>query len=203
MTGFVAPAKPREQGSHKEAPVADDLDGAAEHGFPDDWAVAEGYWDETPAIVRVRTGLDEWVADPTLPERVVVTWSYDPEQDSGFPMAGDLTAMQEFEDRLVEALETPAVALLTAVVTHKGNREWIFYSTKIDEFMALLNEEFAEDPHFPLEIYRTEDPHWEQYREIVDSMNGASSEGLDDEDDDSDADEGLDDADDDDDESRA
>lgn len=144
--------------------------------FPDEWSVAEGFWDETPAIVRVRTGIEQWIEDPLLAERIVVTWTYEPERDSGFPIAGDLEAMQQFEDRLVDAIEAPQVAMLTATVTHRGTREWIFYGTNIEEFMALLNEEFSHDGRFPLEIYRTEDPHWEQYREIISSLTGESTE---------------------------
>ena len=137
-------------------------------GPGDRWFLAKGSWqDDMPIIMRVREQLETFVGDPKYPTRLILNWTFDAPRDNGFPSSQDADLMEAFEERVLLALERNLHSLAVAVVTHNGEREWIFYTQKADEALNRINTLLAGDPPYPLKITACPDPEWAEYKGIL------------------------------------
>lgn len=125
----------------------------------DRWSLAEGMHDDKPLLIRFREELRARPDVTALPLLVRVVWDFDTDA-TGMPdgEAGD--AMEVFENRLVDAVEPDRIAVLTAVVTHDGDREWLFYAADAAAFARRLTEMPQEPERYPIEISVERDPAW-------------------------------------------
>jgi len=71
--------------------------------------------------------------------------------------------MDLLEDALEPIVEEGRFATLALVSTGENLREWIYYARNGDEFIERINVGLSEMPEFPIEIYVTSDPGWENY----------------------------------------
>lgn len=138
----------------------------------DHWMLAEGLLDENPVIVRVREGLRPLVGHPQLGQRLRIVWEYRSDEDSGLPLAAELPMLERFEDTLVAAYESDRLALLAHVLTCDGLRQWVFYTSDPEQCVERLNDAFADEPEFPIELSADADPDWSEFLETLDSQQG-------------------------------
>ncbi len=76
--------------------------------------------------------------------------------------------MQVFEDRLCSTWEEQdTLAVLTAVLTFDGARQWVFYTDDIDECSYQLHYMPQEKDPYPLELSCRPDPEWSFLRTEV------------------------------------
>lgn len=133
--------------------------------FGDQWLLAEGMWhDNLPIIMRLRVDIDDIVASQRFPVGYRITWAFQSPSDHGFPSPSDNDAMELFESRLIVAFESGGDAILVAVVTHAGERDYICYVSDPDAAHALFNEMFADEPVLPLGFVVAPDPEWAEYQ---------------------------------------
>ena len=110
--------------------------------------------------------------------RLSVIWSYADEDSDAMPENSASKDMKVFEKRLVEAWEYDYNAILTAVLTFDGERQWIFYTKNVDECRKRLSEMPQNKEPYPIELKTDEDPEcsylresflsvtsWEEYQE--------------------------------------
>lgn len=94
----------------------------------DQWSCAQL---ETPLgveIVRFRTPVLANAQARTHPDCLRVVWPYAPDGIGALPDDHISDAQMQFEDRLIAAWETDHLAVLTAVLTFDGARQWAFYT---------------------------------------------------------------------------
>jgi hypothetical protein len=130
----------------------------------DRWALAEGECDGHPLILRFR---EDFRAHPDVsayPHLVRVVWHYAP-NSAGMPDRAASEQMSVFEDWLVAAVEPDRTAVLTAVVTHDGNREWLFYGVDVRAFARALRAIPQGD--VPIDITTERDPDWTTLHEAT------------------------------------
>ena len=132
----------------------------------DRWSVAEGTHAEKPLLVRFREGFQSKPDVSAYPYLVRVVWSYDADA-SGMPDALQSDSMSLFEDRLITAVEPNYTAVLTAVITNAGQREWLFYTSSVPEFGRLLTEMPQEKERYPIDIASESDPEWAALHEDI------------------------------------
>src|SRR5689334_6431334 len=97
----------------------------------DHWTLIEGRNKFGPFLLRYRIPV---IAPPHTKgyERVLkIVWSYAEENAGEMPSPSVSDKMAEFENRFCEAVERDAIAILTAVLTFDGARQWVFYSADI------------------------------------------------------------------------
>lgn len=82
------------------------------------------------------------------------------------PTGEDFDQMAACETDLCQALETDALAVLAAVLTLDGARQWVFYTRDIKECRARLDQ-MPEDSQYPIELDTFEDPDWEYLRNKI------------------------------------
>lgn len=139
----------------------------------DEWFVVNGQLGETPIILRARQNLKPIAGHPDYPTRLTVVWTFRGEVILGFPGEAETEALTDFEDRLEPALREDNLALLTAVVTHGGTRQWLFYTTDAIEAQQRLKRVFEGEPPFPIELASTQDPTWRDYLAVLETLENA------------------------------
>lgn len=146
----------------------------------DRWSVGEGYTaGGLPFVCRWRTPV---LGPPDVDgyDRVLkVIWQYSDVDTGGMPTSEDSEAMATFENRLVLAWEYDGHAYLAAILTLDGARQWVFYTSDIQECAQRLTDMPQEAELYPLELTTESDPAWswlhDQILRPFDLSEGAST----------------------------
>lgn len=137
----------------------------------DIWAVAEGMHENVPLTIRFRNEFQKKPDVSEHPYLIQVTWSY-VGGDSGMPDNLTNEKMGIFEDRLTNTVETDMSAVLAAVITNDGKREWVFYASDVQEFANRMTQMPQEKERYPIELTTEQDPEWKfLYGQILSGMS--------------------------------
>jgi hypothetical protein len=120
-----------------------------------------------PALIRFRTPVLGGTEVPGYPWMLAVLWAYAEPDTGALPSREAMEEMETFENRICEAFERDAQAVLVAVLTFDGARQWVFYTSDIDECGARLSAMPHEDKPYPIELEAREDPQWLYLREEI------------------------------------
>jgi len=133
----------------------------------DRWVLARGELDVGPYLLRFREGLSS-VADTSGYTRLLtIVWPYDDEGSGTLPSPSDLAALEQFEDGLCNAFEQDGHAIVTAVLTLDGARQWVVYADDISGCgHRIASMPQNEDP-YPIELHARDDPEWTYLRDQI------------------------------------
>jgi len=130
----------------------------------DHWSLVKGADGEAKLLMRFREGLSEATDFSEYPKVLRISWKFVHDGSSGMPSEKDSREMEEFENYLVEALESDFHAALTAVVTENGVREWIFYTSDLSECSRRINQMPQKTIRYPIELVSNDDVDWSYFR---------------------------------------
>ena len=120
-----------------------------------------------PALIRYRVPVLGGVEVPSHPWRLVILWAYAEDGLGALPSPEAIKEMEIFENRICEAFETDAMAVLVAVLTFDGARQWVFYTSNVEECGERLEAMPQEAEPYPIELEACEDPKWLYLREEI------------------------------------
>ena len=124
------------------------------------WTLARGVHGERPLWLRYRS---EFIVRPDIrefPKLVRVVWRFE-EGPEGVPAAHSPKAMEVFENRLVAALESRLLGVLTASITTGGERTWVLYVRNTQLFSEALHAMPQETDPYPISIQAEDDENWD------------------------------------------
>jgi hypothetical protein len=133
----------------------------------DRWTAVEGGTDIGPFLLRYRTPI---LAPPDTKgygHVLKIVWPYADENTGALPSREDSEQMAKFENRFCEAVEQDATAILTAVLTFDGARQWVFYTGDVRQCGERLNNMPQNDEPYPLELTTEQDPDWQYLHEKI------------------------------------
>jgi Family of unknown function (DUF695) len=141
----------------------------------DQWAGAEVHADGGLALIRFRTPVLGGSEMPGYPNLLTVVWAYDEEGSGALPDSMLSEEMATFENRICDAFEADNHAVLVAVLTFDGARQWVFYTGDVAECGDRLSRMPHDDGPYPIELNTREDAKWEYLRnEILASIDFAA-----------------------------
>lgn len=132
----------------------------------DRWSVAEGTHQGKPLVIRYRGELSKKPDLRGFPRMVRIVWPY-AANASGMPDSAASVNMGVFEDRLMDAVEPGQNAILVAVLTNGGQREWLFYTASVAEFGKRLTAMPQEKDRYPIELSSESDPEWSAFYDNI------------------------------------
>ncbi len=131
----------------------------------DQWQVAKGEGLGFPVALRYRVPVPAAEDAAGFDHSLRVTWPYaDPGQGT-MPAAEAIQEMNDLERRLHEVWETDATAILVAIVTFDGAREWVFYTGDPAQCRQRLEDALRGERRRPVEVMEKRDPGWRYLRE--------------------------------------
>jgi uncharacterized protein DUF695 len=132
------------------------------------WTVAEFGHPLGPAIIRFRRPVLGPSGVEDYRRLVTVVWAYAAEGTGAMPDLATSNEMERFEKHLCEAVQHDAHAVLTAVLTFDGARQWVWYTRDVTEFgqrLSVIPDYYGEP--YPIELTTNEDPTWCYLREQI------------------------------------
>lgn len=133
------------------------------------WFIGEGENDSHIFQARCKCFPQDFLrAD--FPVRLNIFWEMAEPLYGGLASPKDIALMQKFEDRILRGTEMNGVAILVAVVTGKGEREFIFQVNSKNLFLQALTEMPQEVERYPIEIYSADDAEWGYFNDLTDSL---------------------------------
>jgi hypothetical protein len=136
--------------------------------FPsDEWTLASGETENGLMFTRFRSGQPSDADRELFNKLVLVRWSFECREGSGLPTNEAMAAMDEFEDRILEASDAEKWwGSGVAIVTRDGTREWRFYTPDVPSFLQEFSEALRGLGPYPLELQAFDDPDWDGFDEI-------------------------------------
>src|SRR4051812_38500422 len=92
----------------------------------DRWSLAEGHFDTGLCLVRSRTQVPAADATGDHTRLISIEWAYAEERSGDLPDEPTQEEMLQFEYDLRDSVQEDALAILMAVVTFEGVRQWVF-----------------------------------------------------------------------------
>lgn len=133
----------------------------------DVWSLVQGERESGPFLLRYRQPVLQASDVNGYVRCLRIVWAYAAENSGTLPEEHAQSAMNSFENRLCEALEYDALAVLVAVLTFDGARQWIFYTSDISECGQRINTMPQEEDAYPVELDAFDDSAWEYLREQI------------------------------------
>ena len=125
------------------------------------------YENDLPVIMKFVNELPNEKIIKKLPFLTVVSWEYDGNENNGMPP-------KEINERMIvleEALESSMNKsdIFTHAYSRTGNnlKELVYYTTKQDDFMTMLNRTLEKHDVYPIEINFYEDKEWTDFQKIL------------------------------------
>ena len=140
---------------------------AIENFIESGWAVATGGDPQSPMLLRFRQPLPAPDEVAHLGEVLRVLWIYADEGTGALPTDEDADQMGRFENALCDALESDQTAVLTAVLTLDGARQWIFYTGDVQSCGDRINQMPQGEARYPLELDTFSDATWSYLRQDI------------------------------------
>lgn len=116
-------------------------------------------------IITGRDNVEKWQKPGKFPIRVNVCWDYSPIAD-GMPSDSDAALMEEATDALLSEFNKDKCAIMTGIYTGAGRRDWVFYTHNLNIFGKVFNRALENVTRMPLKFDASEDPDWEEYRDM-------------------------------------
>lgn len=92
---------------------------------------------------------------------LIITWGYVHDGSSGIPDEEELSQLKDFENHFVDAFEHDFLAVLTAVLTENGTRQWWVYTSDVAECERRINAMPQLAERYPIELAAQTDTSWE------------------------------------------
>ena len=132
----------------------------------DQWNVAEGEDENQPLVVRFRSELRTVEDVSGYPNLLLVNWNYEGDE-RGMPKDSELESLDDFEDVLTEALEKDFHSVLACVITTESSRQWVFYSSNVDEAATRINAMPQKEKPYPIELLADDDEEWVYFKDNI------------------------------------
>jgi hypothetical protein len=87
--------------------------------------------------------------------------------EDGLASQIDIQIMQKFEERIVRTTELVGSTVLAAVLTGRGEREFVFYTRSANAFLRNLHEIPQETDRYPIQIHSSNDPGWDYFCNVI------------------------------------
>jgi hypothetical protein len=133
----------------------------------DTWSLISGTAGNMPFVLRYRTPVLRPDQVGEFSKLLRCVWVYGPTAGGELPSSEMEMQMQTFEGRLCVAWEASGAAVLTAVLTMDGAKQWVFYSRNVSVCGELLNSMPQEQDPYPIELDAESDPEWAYLRNQV------------------------------------
>jgi hypothetical protein len=122
---------------------------------------------DLPVIMKFVNELPNEKTIRRLPFLSVVSWKYDGNENNGMPPKKINERMIVLEETLENSMNKTDI--FTHVYSRTGNnlKELVYYTTKQDDFMEMLNEALQKHNGYPIKIDFYEDKEWADFKRML------------------------------------
>ena len=119
-----------------------------------------------PVIYKFVDELPNELIRSTYSWLTVISWKYDGSSRNGMPPEDANQRMMALEDVFDVHLEDSGLCKHAYSRTGNDLKEFAYYISDRDTFMAAFNDALKEHPRYPIEINFYDDPEWKDFQTI-------------------------------------
>jgi hypothetical protein len=139
--------------------------------FSNRWVLADGTLNDEPITIRYRDELDAELASGEFDQCVQISWNAaDVDPGTGYPSNKELVFIDDFNQKLMSAVEQDAHALVVMVIMCQGVNQWILYAKDTTQLQSDLNTIPTDTGLYPIEIVAEEDAKWDIFTQLRDAI---------------------------------
>ncbi|NVK36389.1 MAG: DUF695 domain-containing protein [Gammaproteobacteria bacterium] len=139
--------------------------------FSNRWVLADGTLNDEPITIRYRDELESELASGKFSQCVQISWNAaDVDPQTGYPSTSELIKIDDFNQKLMNAIETENHALIVMVIMCQGINQWILYAKDTSQLQADLNTIPTDTGLYPIEIVAEEDADWTIFTQLRDAI---------------------------------
>lgn len=139
--------------------------------FSNRWVLADGTLNDEPITIRYRDELDAELASGEFAQCVQISWNAaDVDPSTGYPSNKELVFIDDFNQKLMGAIEPNAHALVVMVIMCQGVNQWILYAKDTSQLQSDLNTIPTDTGLYPIEIVAEEDAKWDIFTQLRDAI---------------------------------
>jgi Family of unknown function (DUF695) len=132
--------------------------------IPKSWTVAEGTHEGRPVATRFNIALRPIAGREEFPDRLGIVVPLRNPNDRGFPSRAELRQLDEIEELIDKRLSGGNQSILAGVITSNGLREFVVYTSNVDEAASKASALAKEVSTHEVQIIVRSDPAWKVYR---------------------------------------
>lgn len=133
------------------------------------WVLAEDDEDGLSVIYRLRESVPDGIVIKDHSFLLSILWKYEFDGSSGIP-SSELNEQQIAFDDALDGMDNTGLGIMMLVITGNGRREWVWYVTDPQQWLASLHECLTGHPVYPLDIQQSEDSEWATWKAFRDGM---------------------------------
>ena len=130
------------------------------------WAGVETEHDTHPLVITFRE-VPKTFPRSRYPQRLNIFWEMSESDENGLPTEDEFKRIELFESRLVAAVEDDEHSILVGTLTCNGDREYIFHTSDVSEFMTRLTNMAQQEKRYPITIQKYDDPAWSYFESVI------------------------------------
>ena len=134
--------------------------------LPDEWTVGEGEHDGRPIIVRFLKSAKDLCGHPEYQHQVGIAVPFNQADEKGFPSQEEFKALEDIEDRMTDLLTEGNESLLVGILTCRGMREFVLYTSSPEEVQRKFRQLQASVQSHGLQFMMQPDKDWLTYKQF-------------------------------------
>jgi hypothetical protein len=139
--------------------------------FSTRWVLADGTLNDQLITIRYRESVQSELDCGQYQQCIQISWQAS-EQDpvTGYPSSDELEKIDDFNQKLMDAVEIGEHGLLVMVLMCEGINQWIIYAKDNEQLQQALNTIPTDTGLYPIEVASDEDPQWETFIQLRDAI---------------------------------
>lgn len=139
--------------------------------FSNRWLLADGTLNDSPITIRYRDHLENEHSSGEYSQCVQISWTAASVDDAtGYPSAQELIKIDDFNQKLMAAIEKDQQALVVMVIMCQGINQWILYAKDTKQLQTDLNTIPTDTGLYPIEIVAEGDAQWTIFTQLRDAI---------------------------------
>lgn len=139
--------------------------------FSTRWVLADGTLNDEPITIRYRDELENEQTSSEFNQCVQISWSAaDVDSATGYPSDKELLLIDDFNQKLMAAVEEDHHAIVVMVIMCQGINQWILYAKDTTQLQSDLNTIPTDTGLYPIEIVAEEDVEWGIFTQLRDAI---------------------------------
>lgn len=135
--------------------------------FSNRWVLADGTLNDQPITIRYRDDVQQELDSGDYGQCIQISWeAEDVDAETGYPSAAELDKIDEFNKKLMDAIEPHAHGIVVMVLMAQGVNQWIVYVRDNEEIQKDLNTIPTDTGLYPIEVVSDEDAGWDIFTEL-------------------------------------
>ncbi len=130
------------------------------------WCVTTGRYKRKRIILRFRQFRESFHRE-RFPVRLNLLWRMSSPDQNGLASASETARLERFENDLLDVVETNVIAVLAAVLTCDGTREFVFHTNNAEQCLEALAQIPQDAEPFPLTIHAHDDRDWSYLSAVI------------------------------------